>query len=728
MTELEQRLRTIVTEKEERLLPENLKAGITCLGVEGEYEIPTLKNTFHGETNTLNDTINRVMISDFKIVGITRQDNTPTSDTIAVIQNVSNDIVTETMSNNILTYPYDEETTTVNDVTGVVNMDGSVTLNGTAKNGLTNVFSFHHRNNKTYSLPAGTYSFAFFGNLPEHAIGVVHDGTSYYTTDDVSHTFTLKDTTYLTVYIQSDVAGITFDDVKVYPVIVKGDVVPVGHYSTITHRYAIIQRMIFPLGITTLKKDDYLADDGIHVTRSHIVYDGTEDWYFHDTFSRFILEDRPDNCPRSDLGHEMLCSHYNRGDTETDDMVFNIGNVAVYVKDSRYTTAAAWKAHLAEQYAAGTPVTIEYTLITPEVIPYTADQQAAWDDLKYLSTCEDMTIITTTNNIKPILSGKYDISKEAVEADENLIPENIKSGVTIFDVAGSFTNDATATSNDLREGKTAYVDGEKIEGTLNRVTYVSNASNDGFVNTANIDVVDFEGMQYFTITSNNPYMSNEETDESIVLTEGYIGPGGDNVNQVTLCKEVSEVADAIGLTSDKIVSGNTILGVEGTAEVGTSVDGAKIFETIDEMNTSTNNADGDLAIVYGTTLQNVTVDSVFTKATFPNTVVLPAAFEELQELSFKSTDESTIIYGELSGTGFELQIGEDILSYISSDGITYTREDDLGENIDFGVELSFAYTENWKDEIGYFIQIETEKCEGVYKYNGTTSQYVEILS
>ena len=38
MTDLETKLRTILTDKETNLLPENLKAGVTCLGVEGTYE------------------------------------------------------------------------------------------------------------------------------------------------------------------------------------------------------------------------------------------------------------------------------------------------------------------------------------------------------------------------------------------------------------------------------------------------------------------------------------------------------------------------------------------------------------------------------------------------------------------------------------------------------------------------------------------------------------------
>lgn len=62
------------------------------------------------------------------------------------------------------------------------------------------------------------------------------------------------------------------------------------------------------------------------------------------------------------------------------------------------------------------------------------------------------------------------ISKVTVLGDSELKPENIKKGVTIFDVEGGFdavdTRDATATSNDIIEGTTAYVNNQKIEGNV----------------------------------------------------------------------------------------------------------------------------------------------------------------------------------------------------------------------------------------------------------------------
>lgn len=52
------------------------------------------------------------------------------------------------------------------------------------------------------------------------------------------------------------------------------------------------------------------------------------------------------------------------------------------------------------------------------------------------------------------------------EKQTKIIPENLKVGVTAFGVRGAFTSDADATAEDIRAGKIAYVNGEKIIGTM----------------------------------------------------------------------------------------------------------------------------------------------------------------------------------------------------------------------------------------------------------------------
>ena len=91
---------------------------------------------------------------------------------------------------------------------------------------------------------------------------------------------------------------------------------------------------------------------------------------------------------------------------------------------------------------------------------------------KQLSTQAAQTITPGTED-KTIASGKYLTGKQTVKGDANLVPGNIKSGVSIFGVSGSYegsggidTSDATATAGDMAEGVTAYVNGEKVTGTL----------------------------------------------------------------------------------------------------------------------------------------------------------------------------------------------------------------------------------------------------------------------
>lgn len=83
------------------------------------------------------------------------------------------------------------------------------------------------------------------------------------------------------------------------------------------------------------------------------------------------------------------------------------------------------------------------------------------------------TITPGTEN-QTIASGQYLAGAQTIKGDSNLVAENIKSGVSIFGVTGTLeagstgtdTSDATATAGDILSGKTAYVNGEKVTGTI----------------------------------------------------------------------------------------------------------------------------------------------------------------------------------------------------------------------------------------------------------------------
>ena len=69
----------------------------------------------------------------------------------------------------------------------------------------------------------------------------------------------------------------------------------------------------------------------------------------------------------------------------------------------------------------------------------------------------------TTN--QTIAAYQYLTGIQTIVGDADLVAGNIKTGVQIFGVTGTFTSDATATAADLNEGKVAYVNGAAITGT-----------------------------------------------------------------------------------------------------------------------------------------------------------------------------------------------------------------------------------------------------------------------
>lgn len=121
-----------------------------------------------------------------------------------------------------------------------------------------------------------------------------------------------------------------------------------------------------------------------------------------------------------------------------------------------------------------------------------------------------------------------------------VLPQNIKVGQKIGNpnaegayITGTYTSDANATAAQILNGNTAYVNGSKVTGTMaNRVSSI----------TASTPTLDTTNSRVSLKIPNNGYY---DTNASVYST-------------------YANMASAIGLTANKLVSGNTVLGIDGT--------------------------------------------------------------------------------------------------------------------------------------------------------------------
>lgn len=187
---------------------------------------------------------------------------------------------------------------------------------------------------------------------------------------------------------------------------------------------------------------------------------------------------------------------------------------------------------------------------------------------------------------------------------------------------------------------------------------------------------------------------------------------------------------------DKIIPANIkkdvqIFDVIGTYTGNSGTDyEVKLFETEEEMQADENAQEGDLAVVYRSEIQNMTVDTQTQYITFPETVTLPEALTESYYCRLRAIDPSRMFDGnvQLGATSFRFDGFSDNgmirVEYTSTDGITYTRntfEGDSGElsnPVDLGTVIHCEMQEEWNDNFGYFMQIGGSTFEGLYEYNG----------
>lgn len=185
------------------------------------------------------------------------------------------------------------------------------------------------------------------------------------------------------------------------------------------------QVVTFPLGEEKLYQGSFLNDNGKNHKRKQVVFDGSEDedWKLWgaslSNVERFYINL---NTPTINITNS-LCSHFKFINGNQDEQHFRWSlsqgiykQFVIYIDKSKATTVAELKTWLQSN-----PITLEYELSEEETVPYTAEQQEAWEKIKNLKLFEG------TNNIKSeaeltitlgkeyIIEGKYKVPKPDTE-------------------------------------------------------------------------------------------------------------------------------------------------------------------------------------------------------------------------------------------------------------------------------------------------------------------------
>lgn len=185
---------------------------------------------------------------------------------------------------------------------------------------------------------------------------------------------------------------------------------------------------------------------------------------------------------------------------------------------------------------------------------------------KIIGSCESMadTVITPSTENQTITGPKILQGNKTIQilGDENLITGNIKKGITIFNVEGSLeseggidTSDATAALSDILSGKTAYVNGEKITGTiesLDATTYTPSTENQI------ISQGKYLSGDQTILGDSNLIPENIKAGVSIFNVEGTLSGGSSGHNEQILldCRDMASSTEVLSAYQDSIMVSN----------------------------------------------------------------------------------------------------------------------------------------------------------------------------
>ena len=159
------------------------------------------------------------------------------------------------------------------------------------------------------------------------------------------------------------------------------------------------------------------------------------------------------------------------------------------------------------------------------------------------------------SNLSQFLTDVATAIREKKGTEEQIPAANFDTEIKSIET-GIDTSDATATIFDILEGKTAYGPNGKMTGTI-----MNNASYSPIFVDTNVNV----STKQVQKSLEDPTMT-----DVLEFSNQNLNKSGQKClyTSIDLNAEFADVANVIGLTAEKLVKGNTILGVEGTASTG----------------------------------------------------------------------------------------------------------------------------------------------------------------
>lgn len=314
---------------------------------------------------------------------------TPSPENIRPIKG-RDSVKVERCGENLLKFPYATSAANRNGLVITSQQDGSITVNGTATADTWYAINLNIEKRLPMNTPMALSGCPAGGSTKTYYIGLYLGGKCF--SDSGNGNTDIKFTTreVASRVEVSILKGTVYNNLTFYPKIEVGTTItPYSKYQGSTNTLTLPETVYGG-------EVDAVTGEGIK-NWERVSFDGTEKWRY-DTRGLFTYS-LPQKAKSAVVS---LCDRYTGKYSSTAEALYTEGKLLVVgTSVCGYTTVSEWKAYLAAQYAAGTPVQICYELAEP--VPFTATGAQPLPALKGTNTVlTDAESATVTGRADPI--------------------------------------------------------------------------------------------------------------------------------------------------------------------------------------------------------------------------------------------------------------------------------------------------------------------------------------